>query len=159
MEDRVSLEGYTVSLYWGSCGKERLETRMVRNVFSNKIEITCGIHEGLYFLPYKNHHESLSASRILIFCLTMTETRLIHYSNLFSSYIRPGPFALLSIARFLLTLRLFVAFSFTMVAKDLFPAAFFMQKAGNRSITLLRVKRSGRCRTSTRWQGWFKLTI
>ncbi len=129
---------------------------MVRNVFSNKIEITCGIHERLYFLT---HHESLSASRVFFFRLTMTRTRFIHRSNLCTSCIGPGPFALLSIARFLPILRLFVAFSFTIGAKDLFPAAVFIQKAGARSITSLRLERSGRCRTSTRWQGWFGLTI
>ncbi len=132
---------------------------MVRNVFSNKIEITCGIHEGLYFLSHKNHHESLSASRVFLFHLTMTRTRLIHRRNLCSSCIGPGPFALLSIARFLPTLSLFVAFSFTIGAKNLFPAAFFIQRAGGRSITSPRLSGSGRCSTSTRRQRWFGLTI
>ncbi len=123
---RVSLEGYTASLCCGSCGKDRPETKMVCNVFSNKIVITCGIDERLYFLSHKNHHESLSASRVFLFRLTMTQTILIHRSNLCSSCIGPGPFALLSIARFLLTLRLFVAFSFTIGAKGPFPAALFI---------------------------------
>ncbi len=159
MEDRVCFEGYTASLCCGSCRKERPETKMVCNVFSNKIEITCGIHESLYFLPHKNHHESLSASRILVFRLTMTRTKLIHYGNLGSSRTGPGPFALLSITRFLPSLRLFVVFSFTIRAKNLFPAAVFMRRAGNKSITLPRLSRSGRCRTRTRWQRWFGLTI
>ncbi len=159
MKDRVSLEGYTASLCCGFCRKEKPETKIVCNVFSNKIEITCGIHEGLYFLPHNNHHESLLASRILVLRLTITQTRLIHYSNLCSSCIGPGPFALLRIARFLPTLRLFVAFSFTIGAKDLFSAAILIRKAGDRSITLLRLSKSGRCRTSTRWQRWFGLTI
>ena len=110
MKDLVSLEGYTASLSCGSCRKEKPKMRMVRNVFLNKIEITCDIHESLYFLPHKNHNESLSMSRILVFRLTMTRTRLIHYRNLRSRCIGPGPFPLLSIVRFLLTLRLFVAF-------------------------------------------------
>ncbi len=131
---------------------------MVRNVFSNKIEITCDIHEGLYFLPHKNNHESLSVSGILLFCLTMTWTRVSPRSNLCSNYIGPGLFALLSIARFLPILPFFVVFSFTIEAKTLFPAAVFIQKAGARSITSLRLERSGRCRTSTRWQRWFGLT-
>ncbi len=159
MEDRVCLEEYTASLCFGSCRKERSETKMVRNVFSNKIEITYGIHEILYFLPQKNQHESLSAIRVFVFRLTMTRTRLIHYCNLCSRCIGPGPFALLSIARFLPTLRLFVAFSFTIGAKDLFPAAVFMRRAGNKSITLLRLGKSRRYRTRTRLQGWFGLTI
>ncbi len=159
MEDRVSLEGYTASLCCGSCRKERPETKMVRNVFSNKIETTCGIHERLYFFSHKNHHESLSASRVFLFCLTMTRTRLIHRRTLCSSCIGPGPFALLSIVGFLLTLRLFVAFSFTIGAKDLFPSVFFIQRAGCRSINSLRLSRSRKCGTSTRWQGWFGLTI
>ncbi len=159
MEDRVSLEGYTASLCYGSCRKERPETKMVRNVFSNKIEITCGIQEGLYFLSHKTHHESLSTSLVFLFRLTMTRTRLIHHSNLCSSCIGPGFFVLLSIARFLPTLRLFVAFSFTIGAKDLFPAVVFLQRASGRSISLLRLSRSGRCEASTRWQGWFGLTI
>ena len=50
-------------------------------------------------------------------------------------------------------------FSFTIRAKDLFPAAVFMQKAGTKSITSLRLSRRWRCSKSTRWQGWFKLTI
>ena len=159
MEDRICLEEYTTSLCCSSCKKVRPETKMVRNVLSNKIEITCGIHEGLYFFPYKNHHESLAASRIFVFCLTMTQTRLIHCSNLYSSCIGPGFLALLSIAGFLLTLRPFVAFSFTIGAKDLFPTTVFMRRAGNRSIALLRLSRSRKCKTSTRWQGWFRLTI
>ncbi len=132
---------------------------MVRNVFLNKIKITLGIHKRLYFLSYKNHHESLLASRVFIFCLTMTRTRLIHRSNLWSSCIGPGPFALLSIAGFLPTLRLFVAFSFIIGAKDLFNAVVFIQRAGCRRITLLKLSRSRRCGTSTHWQGWFALTI
>ncbi len=132
---------------------------MVCNVFSNKIEITCGIDERRYYLSHKNHHESLSTSRVFLFRLTMTRTRLIHRGNLCSICIGPGPFALLSIARFLPTLRLFVAFSFTIRAKDLFPAAVFLQRARGRSITSLRLSGSRRCRTSTRWQGWFGLTI
>ncbi len=159
MEDQALLEGYTASLCCGSCRKERPETKMVRKVFSNKIEITCGIHESLYFLPHKNHHESLSASRILVFCLTMTRTRLIHHGNLCSSCTWPGSFPLLRIARFLLTLRLFVAFSFKVGAKDLFPAALFMRRAGNKSIILPRLSTSGKCSTKTRWQRWFGLTI
>ncbi len=144
MKDRVSLEGYTASLCFGSCRKERPEMKMVRNVFSNKIEITCDIHKGLYFLPPKNYHESLSASRILVLCLIMTRTRLIHYSNLCSSCIGLGSFALLSIAGFLPTLRFFVAFSFTIRAEDLFPAAVFIRRASDKSITLLRLSRSRR---------------
>ncbi len=159
MEDWVSLEGYTVSLCCGSCRKKRPETKMVCNVFSNKIEITCGIHKGLYFLSHKNHHASLSASRVFFFRLTMTWTRLIHRINLCSSCIGPGPFALLSIAGFLPTLRLFVAFSFTIGAKDLFPAVVSIQRAGGRSITSLRLSRSTRCGTSTRRQEWNGLTI
>ncbi len=62
-------------------------------------------------------HESLSTSRIFVFRLTITRTRLIHCSNLCSSCIRPGLFTLLSAARFLLTLRLLVAFYFTIGAK------------------------------------------
>ncbi len=99
----------------------------------------------------------------------MTRTILIHYGNLGSSCIgsscigssciRPGPFALLSIARFLQTLRLFVAFSFTIGGKVLFPVAVFIRKAGNMSITSLRLSRSRSCRTRTHWQGWFGLTI
>ncbi len=150
MEDRVCLEAYTASLCCSSCRKKKPEMKMVRNVFSNKIEITCGIHESLYFLPYKNHYESLSASKVFVLCLTMTWTRLIHCSNLCSSCIGPSFFALLSIEVFLPILHLFVAFSFTMGAKDLLPTAVFMQRAGNKSITLLRLSRSGRCRTSTR---------
>ncbi len=159
MEDRVFLEGYTASLCCGPCRKERPETKMVRNVFSNKIEITYGIHKSLYFLPHKNHHESLSASRILVLRLKMTRTRFIHYGNLYSSCIGPGPFAFLSIARFLLTLRFFVAFSFTIGAKYLFIAAVFMRRAGNKSITLQRLSKSGKCRASTRWQRRLGLTI
>ncbi len=159
MEDRVCLERYTASLCCGSCRKERPETKMVRNFFSNKIEITCGIHESLYFLPYKNHHESSSANRVVVFRLTMIRTRLIHYGNLCSSCIRPGLFALLSIARFLPTLRLLVAFFFTIGAKDLFSAAVFMRRAGNKSITSPRSSRSRRFKTRTRCQGWFGLTI
>ncbi len=142
MEDRVCLEGYTASLCCGSCKKERPEIKIVRNVFLNKIEITCGIHESLYFLPHKNQHESLSASKVFVFYLTMTQTRLIHHGNLCSSCIGPGPFALLSIARLLPTLRLFVAFSFTIRAKNLFPAAVFMRRAGNKSINSLKLSRS-----------------
>ncbi len=159
MEYRVSLEGYTASLCCGSCRKVRPEPKMVRNVFSNKIEITCGIHEGLYFLSHKNHHESLSASRVFFFRLTMTRSRLIHRSNLCSSCIGPGPFALLSIARFLPILHLFVAFYFTIGAKNLFPSAVLMGRAGNKSITSPRLSRNGRCRTKTRWRRWFRLTI
>ncbi len=99
---------------------------MVRNVFSNKIEITCGIHEGLYFLAPKNYHELLSESRILVFRLTMTGTRLINYENLYSSCIRPGHFAFFSIARFLPTFSLFVTFSFTIGETEFFPTAVFM---------------------------------
>ncbi len=159
MEDRVSLEGYTASLCCGFERKEKPETKMVRNVFSNKIENTCGIHEGLYFLSHKNHHESLSASKVFLFRLTMTQTRLIHRSNLCSSCIEPVPFVLLSIAGFLPALRLFVAFSFIIGAKNLYPAVFFIQRAGGRSITLLKLSRSRRCGTITRLQGWFGLTI
>ena len=152
MEDQICLEGYTAYLCCGFCKKERPETKMVRNVFSNKIDITCGIHENLYLLPYKNHHESLSASSIFILCLTMNQTGLIHYINLLFSCIGPDFFALLSIAGFLPTLLLFVAFSFTIEAKDFFPMAVFMRRAGNKSITALSFSKSGRCRTSTRWQ-------
>ncbi len=113
---------------------------MLRSVFSNKIEIICGIHESLYFLSHKSHHDSLSASRVLLFRLTRSQTRLIHRSNLCSSYIGPLPFALLSIAGFLPTLRLFVAFSFTIGAKDLFLAVFF------RNITLLKLSSVGQVR-------------
>ncbi len=150
MEDRISLEEYTANLCFGSCRKGRPKTKMVRNVFSNKIGITCGIHESLYFLPYKNHHESLSASRIFVFCLTMTWTRLIYCSNLCCSCIWPSLFTLLSIAGFLLILRLFVAFSFIIGAKNLFSTAVLMQKAGDRSITLLGLSKSRKCRPSTR---------
>ncbi len=153
MENRVCLEGYIASLYCGSCRKEKLETKMVRHVFLNKIEITYGIHEGLYFLPYKKHHESLSASRIFVFRLTMTRTRLIHCSLLCCSCIEPAFFMLLSIAGFLSTLRFFVAFSFTIGAKDLFPAPVFMRRAGDNCMTLLRLSRSIKCKTSTHWQG------
>ncbi len=104
MENRVSLEEYTASLCYGSCRKKRLETMMVRNVFLNKIEITCGIYMGLFFLPYKNHHKSLSASRILVLHLTMTQTKLIHCGYLCSSCIWLGLLVLLSIAGFLSTL-------------------------------------------------------
>ena len=159
MEARVSLEGYTASLCCGSCRKEKPKTKMVRNVFLNEIEITCGLHESLYFFSHKNHHESLSTSRILVLCWTMTQTRLIHYSNLCSSYIGPSRFALLSIARFLSTLRFFVDFFFTIGAKDLFSMAFLLPRASHRSITSLRLSKSGRCRTSTYWPGWFRLTI
>ncbi len=131
---------------------------MVCNIFSNQIEITCGIHESLYFLPHKNHHESLSASRLFVFRLTMTPTRLIHYGNLCSNCIAPGPSGLLSIVRVLPTLRLFVVFSFTIGAKDLFPSAVFIRRSGNKTITLLSLSRSRRCRTRTRCQGWFGLT-
>ncbi len=150
MENRVCFEGYTASLYCGSCRKEKQETKMVCNVLLNKIEITCGIYEGPYFLPHKNHHESLSASKIFALRLTMTQTRLFHCSNTCSSCIKPGFFALLSIVRFLLTLRLFVIFSFTIRAKDLFPTVVFMRRAGKKSFTLLRLSRNGRCRTNTR---------
>ncbi len=159
MGDRVGLDGYTASLCGGSCRKNRLETKMVCNVFSNKIEITCSIHKGLYFMLYKNHHESLKASRILVFRLTMTWSRLIHCSNLRSSYVGPGLFALLSIAGFFLILRLFVAFSFTIGAKDLFSMAVHMRKVGDMSITLLKLSRSIKCRTNTYWQCWIGLTI
>ncbi len=142
MKDRVSLEGYTASLCCGSCRKERLETKMVCNVLLSKIEITSSIHEGLYFLPYKNLHESLSANWIFVFRLTMTSSRHIHCSNLSYSCIEPGFFALLSIVGFLPTLRLFVAFYFTIGAKDFFSTAVFMRKAGNKSITSLRLSRS-----------------
>ncbi len=101
----------------------------------------------------------MSAIRILVFCLTMIRTRLIDCGNLCSKSIRPGPFALLSIARFLRKLRLFVAFFFTIGAKNLFLAAVFIRRAGNKSITLLKLSRSRRCRTCTCWQGWFGLTI
>ena len=126
MRDRVYLERYTTSWCCRSCKKKRPETKMVRNVFSNKIEITCGIHEGLYFLLYKNHHESSSVCRTFVLFLTMTSIRLIHFSNLYSSCIGPGFFALLCIAEFLSTLRFFVVFSFTIGAKDLFPTSIFM---------------------------------
>ncbi len=159
MKDRVSLEGYTAGLCCSSCRKERPETKIVHNVFLNKIEITCDIYECLYFLPDKNHHESLSVSRILVLRQTMIQTRLTHNSNLCSSRIWPGPFPLLSIARFLPTLRLFVVFSFIIGAKDLNSAAVFIQRAGDRSIALLRLNRSGRCKTSTCWQGWLELMI
>ncbi len=159
MEDRVCLKGYTASLCCGSCRKKRPETKMIRNVFLNKIEITCGIHEDLYFLPYKNYDESLSASRIFLLRLTMPRTRLIHCSNLCSGCIVPGFFALLSIAGFLPTLHFFVVFSFIIGAKDLFPTAVLMRSAGNKRIISLMLSRSGRCKTSTRWQGWFELTI
>ena len=152
MEDRVRLEEYTVSLCCDSCRVLRSETKIVRNVLSNKIEITFGIHKGLYFLPYKNYHKSLSMSRIFVLRLTITQTRLSHCSNLCSSCIGPSFFALLSIAGFLLTLRLFEAFSFIIVAKGLFPTAVFMQKVSNKSITPLRLNRSGRCKMNTRWQ-------
>ncbi len=89
MEDRICLDGDTSTLYCGSCRKEKPETKMAHNVPSNKIEITCGIHEDLYFLPYKNHHESFSASKIFVLRRTMTQTRLIHRSNLCSSGIGP----------------------------------------------------------------------
>ncbi len=134
MEDQVCLAEYIASLCFGSCRKERLETKMIRNVFSNKNEITCGIHQGLYCLAKKNHYESLSTSKINLLCLTMTQTRLIYCSNLCSSCIRSGFFALLSIAGFLPTLRLFVIFSFIIGAKDLFSTAVFMQRAGSNSI-------------------------
>ncbi len=159
MEDRVSLEGYTASLCCDSCKKKRLETKIVCNVFSNKIEIICGIHKGLYFLPYKNYQESLSASRILVLCLTMTQTRLIHCSNLCSSCIGSGFFALLSIAGFLLILRFFVTFFFTIGAKNLFSTGVLMRKAGDRSINLLKSSKNVKCRASTRLLGWFRLTI
>ncbi len=159
MEDQICLKGYTASLCCGSCRKERSKTKMVRNDFSNKIKITCNIHESLYFLPHKNHHESLSASRILLFHLMITQTRLIHHSNLCSSCIGPGPSALLRIAGFLPKLCLFVAFSFTIGVKDPFSAAVSMRRADNKSVTLLKLSRSGRCRTRTRWQGLFGLTI
>ncbi len=151
MEDRVSLEGYIASLCCGSCRKERLKTKMVCNVLSNKIEITYDIHEGLYFLSHKNHHESLSVSKISVLRLTMTLTRLIYCYNLCSSCIGPDLFALLSIVGFLPTLCLFVAFSLTIGAKNVFPATVSMRRAGNRSITSLRVSRNGECRTSTNW--------
>ncbi len=159
MEDRVCLEKYTASLCCGSCRKEKPKTKMVHNVLLNKIEIACGIHKGLYFLPYKKYHKSLSASRIFVFCLTITWTRLIHCNNLCSSCIGPGFLTLLSIAGFLPTLHLFVAFFFTIRAKDLFPTAVFMREAGTKSITSLRLSRKRKCRTSTCWQGWFRLTI
>ncbi len=76
--------------------------RWSTSFFSNKIQITCGIHKDLYCLFYKNHLDSLSASKIFVFRLTMTQT------NLCSRCIRPGFFALFSIAGFFLTLRLFV---------------------------------------------------
>ncbi len=159
MEYWVCLEGYTASLFCGPWKKERPERNMVRNVLLNNIEITCGIHEGLYLLSYKNYHESLSASKIFVFCQKMTWTRLIHCSNLCSNFIEHGFFALLSIAGFLPTLRLLVAFSFTIRAKDLFFTTVFMRRAGNKSITLLRLSRIGGCKTSTGWQRWFELTI
>ncbi len=139
IEDRVFLKGYTASLYFGSCKKERLETKMVRNVLLDKIEITYGIHQGLYFLTYKKHHESLSVNRIFVLCLTMIQTRLIHCSNLCSSCIGPAFFALFSITLFLPKLCLFVAFSFTIGAKNLFLTAVFMRRVGNKSLILLRL--------------------
>ena len=149
MEDRACLEGYTVSLCCSSCRKETSERKIVRNVVLNKIEITCGIHEGLYFLLYKNHHESLSASKIFVFRLTLTWTRLIHCSNSCSRCIGPGFSSLFIIAGFLPTFRLFVAFSSTIRAKDLFPTTVLIRRAGNRSITLHRLSRSGKCRMNT----------
>ncbi len=97
-------------------------------------------------------------AEFFIFRLTMTGTRLIHYCSLCSSCIGPGPFALLSKARLLPTLNLFEAF-FTIGAKDFFFAAVFMRRAGNKIITLLKLSKIRRCRTVTRWQGWFGLTI
>ena len=132
MEDRVSLEGYTFNLCCSSCRKKRPKTEMVCNVLSNKIEITRSIHKGLYFLPYKNHHESLLASEIFVFCLTMTQTRLIYYSQLCSGCIGLGLFALLSIARFLSTLRLFVTFSFIKRAKTSSSQQFSCKKLATR---------------------------
>ncbi len=159
MEDQISLEEYTASLCCGSLRNEKLETNMVQNVYSNRIEITCDIHKSLYFLPYKNHHESLPARRVFVHRLTMTWTRLIHCSNLCSSSIGLGFFALLSLAGFLLTLRLFVASSFTIGAKYLFSTVVLMQESDDRSINWLKLSRSGRCRTSTNWQRWFKFMI
>ena len=158
MEDPVSLLEYTASLCCGSCRKQGPETITVRKVFLNKIEITRGIHKGLHFLPYKNYHESLSARKIFLLRLTITQTRLIHYSKLYSSCIEPGLFALLSIAVFLPTLRLYVV-SFTLEAKNLFPTALLMRRAGDRSINSLRLSRNRSCRTRTRWQRCFRLTI
>ncbi len=132
---------------------------MVHNVFSNKIEITCGIHEGLYFFLYKNHHESSSVCRTFVLFLTMTSIRLIHFSNLYSSCIGPGFFALLCIAEFLPTLRFFVVFSFTIRAKDLFLTSIFMWRAGNKSTTLLKLSRNRSYKRNTCWQEWFWLTI
>ncbi len=152
MEVLVSLEGYTASLCYGSCRKERSKTKMVRNIFLNKIETTCSIQESLYFLPHKDYHESLSASKILVFRLPITRTTLIHCNKLCSTCIGPCPFALLSIARFLSTLGLFVAFFFTIGAKDLCSMSVVIRRAGDRSINLLRLSRSGRCWTSTHWQ-------
>ncbi len=152
MEDQVSLGEYITSLCCGSCRKERPKTKMVHIVYSNKIEITCGIHKGLYFLLYKNHSKSLSASKIFILRLTMTRTKPIHCSNLYSRCIGAGLFALLSIAGFLPTLRLFVAFSFTIRAKDFFSTAVLMQRASDMSITSLKWSQNTRCRTSMYWQ-------
>ncbi len=89
----------------------------------------------------------------------MTQTRLIYCSNQCSSCIGLGLIELLSIAEFLPTLRPFVAFFLTIGAKALFPTAVLMRKAGDKSITLLRLSKNGRCRTSTHWQARFRLTI
>ena len=132
---------------------------MVCNFFSNMIEIICCLNKGLFFLPHKNNHESLSANRIFVLCLTMTQTRFILCCNLCFSCIKLGLFVLLSIAGFLSTLLLFVALFFTIWAKELFPTAFLMQIASNRSITLLRWSRTERRKTSICWQEWFRLTI
>ncbi len=51
---------------------------------------------------------------------------------------------------------LFVVFSFTIW---FFSTAVCIWRAGNMTITLLRLRKNGKCKTSTRWQWLFRLTI
>ncbi len=106
----LSLEKYIASLCFEFCWKKKPWKQRDGLQYSlNKIEITWNIYKDLYSLVFKNHHTSLSASRIFTFCLTLINIRLFHWSYLNSICILSSFSALLCIAEFLLIWFFFVS--------------------------------------------------
>ena len=129
-------------------GKRTIHS-VTRSLYIHSGSYTCGILEGLYFLSDKNNHKSLSAGKILVLCLRMTQTRLIHCSNLCSSCIGLGSLCCLASRNFFRHCASLYLF-FTMGAKNFFLSAFLMQKACHKSITSFTLSKSGKFKTSTR---------
>lgn len=131
---QVSVKKNTISFCYNSCRKKKLEIKIVCNVFLNKIKVTCIINKGLNLFFHKNYYKLLLLRTIFIFQLTITRTSLFYYNKLYSSCIKPKFFVLLSIARFFLTLHLFIAFFLIIRAENFFFVIVLIKKASNKSI-------------------------